>query len=64
MQPLPNIDLGLVALVLVVAAVLAGLFYLWRWDQRRRMRVVRAFAVTSCGFDHMRDVLVPDGQGS
>jgi hypothetical protein len=64
MQPLPNIDLGLVALVLVVAAVLAGLFYLWRWDQRRRMRVVRAFAVTSCGFDHMRDVLVPDGQGN
>ena len=64
MQPLPNIDLGLVALVLVVAAVLAGLFYLWRWDQRRRMRVVRAFAVTSCGFDHMSDVLVPDGQGN
>ena len=64
MQPLPNIDLGLAALVLVVVAVLAGLFYLWRWDQRRRMRVVRTFAVTSCGFDHMRDVLVPDGQGN
>src|ERR1700722_17543009 len=64
MEPLPNIDLGLVALVLAVAAVLAGLFYLWRWDQRRRMRVVRTFAVTSCGFDHMRDVLVPDGQGN
>ena len=64
MQPLPNIDLGLVALVLAVAAVLGGLFYLWRWDQRRRMRVVRTFAVTSCGFDHMRDVLVPDGQGN
>jgi len=64
MQPLPNIDLGLVALVLAVATVLGGLFYLWRWDQRRRMRVVRTFAVTSCGFDHMRDVLVPDGQGN
>src|SRR5579863_5734512 len=64
MQPLPNIDLGLVALVLCVAAILGGLFYLWRWDQRRRMRIVRTFAVTSCGFDHMRDVLVPDGQGS
>ncbi len=64
MEPLPNIDLGLVALVLGVAAVLAGLFYLWRWDQRRRMRIVRTFAVTSCGFDHMRDVLVPDGQGA
>ncbi len=64
MQPLPNIDLGLVALVLVVAVILGGLFYLWRWDQRRRMRAVRAFAVTSCGFDHLRDVLVPDGQGN
>lgn len=64
MQPLPNIDLGLVALVLIVAVILGGLFYLWRWDQRRRMRAVRAFAVTSCGFDHLRDVLVPDGQGN
>jgi hypothetical protein len=64
MEPLPNIDLGLVALVLAVAAVLTGLFYLWRWDQRRRMRLARTFAVTSCGFDHMRDVLVPDGQGN
>lgn len=64
MQPLPNIDMGLVALVLGVAAILSGLFYAWRWDQRRRMRVARTFAVTSCGFDHMRDVLVPDGQGN
>lgn len=64
MQPLPNIDLGLLALVLAVAVILGGLFYLWRWDQRRRMRAVRAFAVTSCGFDHLRDVLVPDGQGN
>jgi len=47
-----------------MAAVVAGGWYLWRWEQRRRMRQVRTFAVTSCGFDHMRDVLVPDGQGS
>jgi hypothetical protein len=64
MQPLPNIDLGLVALVLSVTVILGGLFYTWRWDQRRRMRAVRTFAVTSCGFDHLRDVLVPDGQGN
>jgi len=64
MQPLPNIDLGLVALVLAVTVILGGLFYAWRWDQRRRMRAVRTFAVTSCGFDHLRDVLVPDGQGN
>jgi len=62
--PLPAIDLGLAAIVLVAAALLAGLYYAWRWDQRRRLRAVRTFAVTSCGFDHLRDVLVPDGQGS
>ncbi len=64
MDPFPNIDLELVAALLCMAAVIAGGWYLWRWQQRRRMRQVRTFAVTSCGFDHMRDVLVPDGQGS
>src|SRR6202050_1003095 len=64
MDPLPDIDLRLVALILCTAGVLAALFYAWRWDQRRRMRAARSFAVTSCGFDHLRDVLVPDGQGA
>ncbi len=64
MDPFPNIDLELVAALLCMAAVIAGGWYLWRWQQRRRMRQVRTLAVTSCGFDHMRDVLVPDGQGS
>ena len=64
MEPLPNLDLGLAAIVAGIAGLGAALFYAWRWDQRRRMRTIRAFAVTSCGFDHLRDVLVPDGQGS
>src|ERR1700722_3031009 len=64
MDTLPNIDLKLAAALLGTAGLLVGLWYAWRWDRRRRMRQVRAFAVTSCGFDHMRDVLVPDGQGS
>src|SRR5579862_4072754 len=64
MDPLPTADLEFAALIAFVAALGAGAYYLWRWDQRRRMRLVRTFAVTSCGFDHMRDVLVPDGQGS
>jgi Nuclease-related domain len=67
-EPLPNpltaANLEIAAAVACVAGVVAGAYYLWRWDQRRRMRIVRTFAVTSCGFDHMRDVLVPDGQGS
>lgn len=63
MDPFPNIDLELVAALVCMAAVVAGGWYLWRWQQRRRMRRLRTVAVTSCGFDHMRDVLVPDGQG-
>jgi hypothetical protein len=64
MDPLPTVNLELAAIVAFVAALVTGAFYLWRWDRRRRMRLVRTFAVTSCGFDHMRNVLVPDGQGS
>jgi len=67
-EPLPNplagINLQLAAAIAGAVALLAGIYYLWRWDRRRRMRIMRAAAVTSCGFDHMRDVLVPDGQGS
>jgi hypothetical protein len=67
-EPLPNpltaANLEIAGAVACVAGLVAGAYYLWRWDQRRRMRIVRTFAVTSCGFDHMRDVLVPDGQGS
>ncbi len=64
MGPLPIVDLELAVVIALLAALGAGAFYVWRWEQRRRMRQVRTFAVTSCGFDHMRDVLVPDGQGS
>jgi hypothetical protein len=66
MDSLPPIllNLNFDASVVGAVALLAGLFLLWRWDRRRRIRVARALAVTSCGFEHLRDVLVPDGQGS
>src|ERR1700683_233573 len=64
MESLPPGNLQFVATAIAAAAALAGLFLLWRWDRRRRIRVARALAVTSCGFEHLRDVLVPDGQGS
>src|ERR1700722_20756518 len=64
MDTLPNIDLKLAAALLGTAGLLVGLWYAWRWDQRRRMRAARTLAVTSCGFEYMRDVLVPDGQGA
>ncbi len=49
--------------LLLSAVSIALLIWLWRWDRRRRARIARTLAVTACGFDHLRDVLVPDGQG-
>ena len=58
------LNLRLDATAIGVVALLAGLFLLWRWDRRRRIRAARALAVTNCGYEHLRDVLVPDGQDS
>ena len=49
---------GVAALVLV-----ALLLVLWRWYRRRRAQAALLAAVTGSAFDHLRDVLVPDGQG-
>jgi hypothetical protein len=56
-------QLQLAAWLLLSAVLIALLIWVWRWDRRRRQRIARMLAVTSCGFDHVRDVLVPDGQG-
>jgi hypothetical protein len=56
-------QLELAAWLLLSVVLIALLIWLWRWDRRRRQRIARMLAVTSCGFDHVRDVLVPDGQG-
>ena len=64
MDLLPPIDVQFVATAVGVAALLAGLLLLWRWHRRRRLRAARALAITNCGYEHLRDVLVPDGQGS
>ena len=64
MDDLPIFDLELGAIVVGAALLIGARVYVWRWDQRRRMRAARTLAVTSCGFEHLRDVLVPDGQGA
>ena len=64
MDALPILDVELVAILIAAALLIGALVYAWRWDQRRRMRAARTLAVTSCGFEHLRDVLVPDGQGA
>jgi hypothetical protein len=59
----PTKTLEAIGSVAGATVLLAGLVLLWRWDWRRRQRAARVLAVTGCGFDWLRDVLVPDGQG-
>jgi hypothetical protein len=63
MEQLPDIDLPLAASALVALLLLVALFYLWRWERRRRQRAAIVQAVTRCGFEHLRNVLLPDSQG-
>ncbi len=44
-------------------ALIALLLVLWRWYRRRRARAALLATVTGGAFEHLRDVLVPDGQG-
>src|SRR5580692_419037 len=64
MDSLPPVTLEFAASALAAAAAIAGLFLLWRWIRRRRLRMARTLAITNCGYEHLRNVLVPDGQGS
>jgi hypothetical protein len=61
MDDLPPIDFKIFAIAVALALVAVAAFMLWRWEHGRRMREARAMAVTSCGFEFLRDVLVPDG---
>lgn len=54
----------LVALVLGGVVLGLGLSWLWRWWRQRRARRRLVHAITSTGFEHLQDVLVPDGSGS
>ncbi|MGA2563642.1 MAG: nuclease-related domain-containing protein [Steroidobacteraceae bacterium] len=64
MDALPIFNVEFVAVLIGAALLIGALVFAWRWDQRRRLRAARTLAVTSCGFEHLRDVLVPDGQGA
>ena len=63
MDELPPIDFKIFVIAVVLAAIAIGAFMMWRWQMGRRIRAARALAVTSCGYDYLRDVLVPDGMG-
>jgi Nuclease-related domain len=64
MDELPPIDFRIFAIAIGIAVVAGAAFMLWRWQHGRRMREARALAVTSCGYEFLRDILVPDGQDS
>lgn len=50
---------------LVLAGVALGLLASWGWTSWRRRRARRRLvhAITSTGYEHLADVLVPDGNG-
>lgn len=63
MQLLQRIDWLTVTAALVIAALAALAVWGWRvWRRRRSVRRMIA-AVVAAGFDHLRGVLVPDGNG-
>jgi hypothetical protein len=62
MDELPPIDFKIFAIAIGIALFAVAAYLLWRWHYGRRMREARALAVSSCGYEFLRDVLVPDGQ--
>jgi hypothetical protein len=50
---------------LVLGGVVVGLVvsWAWRWWRLRRARRRLVHAITATGFEHLEDVLVPDGNG-
>lgn len=54
-----------VALIAVASGILIGLglAWLWRWYRQRRRRLALVARITAVSLDHVRDVLVPDGNG-
>jgi len=57
------LDPRLVAQIAAGALGIVLLLLLWRWYRGSRARAVLLATVTGGAFEHLRDVLVPDGQG-
>ena len=51
--------LGAVGALVLIAAILAG----WRIYRRRRAQAARLRAITSCAYEYLHNVLLPDPQG-
>jgi len=60
----PSADLETLATIGVAAVLITVLLLLWRWYRRAKARAALLAAVTGGAFEYLRDVLVPDGQGT
>ncbi len=64
MQQLPPVDPLLLASMVGGAVLVALLLLFWRWYRRRLARQALRAAVIAGAYEHMQDVLLPDGQGA
>ena len=62
-ETLRSLDPRTIASAVGALVLVALLLVLWRWYRRRRARAALLATVTGGAFEHLRDVLVPDGQG-
>lgn len=65
-MPLPTLthtQLVFAAGVAAGALFVALLSLTWRWFARRHARRKLIASITDCSFEHLREVLLPDGQG-
>jgi hypothetical protein len=61
--PQLNLDPRTAASIALATLAIVLLLLVWRWYRRRRARARLLATVTGGAFDHLRDILVPDGQG-
>lgn len=64
MQQLPPVDPLLLAWMAGGAVLVALLLLFWRWYRRHLARQALRAAVIAGAYEHMQDVLLPDGQGA
>ena len=64
MIELPPFDWQWVGSLIGGAVLIAALLWFWHWYRRRRARLALLAAVTGGAFEHLCDVLLPDGQGA
>ena len=63
MQDLATDENRVIAAAVAAVVGVGTLVFIWRAYRRRRVRIALHTAITVAGFDHLRDVLVPDGMG-